>query len=101
MDISGYHSQGSDVLQLPGPLEIYTVLDVRNLLLDAIQQKPAVNLDLSQVKACDAAGLQLLCAARKAAQSAARPLRIVCGSPSVLDACSAIGLDPAELETGS
>jgi anti-anti-sigma regulatory factor len=54
-------------------------------------------VDLSGVDSCDAAALQLLCAAKLSASRLRKTFRVVSLSPAVLETCAAIGLPLAEL----
>lgn len=55
-------------------------------------------LDLSEVHACDTAGLQLICSLRATAAQAQRSFHIAALSPEIEEAAAAVGLcmrDPA------
>jgi anti-anti-sigma regulatory factor len=51
-------SATSPPLILEGPLSIYTAHEIKSCLLAALQDTPALHLDLSQVTDIDSAGLQ-------------------------------------------
>ena len=84
-------------LRLEGALNLYTAEAVRARLVEQVMQPDGLILDLGAVEACDCAGIQLLCAARKSASAAGRPFQLRNVSPSILAAADGIGLDRAEL----
>jgi anti-anti-sigma regulatory factor len=49
------------------------------------------------VDSCDAAVVQLLCAARKSASELQKPIRVVSWSAAILETCAALGLPLEEL----
>ncbi|MDX2110203.1 MAG: STAS domain-containing protein [Verrucomicrobiota bacterium] len=79
------------------PLTIYTAGILQPLMLDRIAGPDGLVMDLHGVESCDAAGLQLLCAARKSALIAGRHFQITALSPALVAAMEDIGLDPVEL----
>jgi anti-anti-sigma factor len=81
-------------------LDISTAPDLRQELQHAIATGCDVLLDLSEVEVCDVAGLQVLMAASRSAQSAGIGFRIARMSGAVTDAVRMLGLEPAQL-TGS
>lgn len=68
-------------LTLDGEMTIYRALELKELLLEAIQDGAGLELDLSNVTELDTAGVQLLMAARKSAPS----FRIVAMSEAVAE----------------
>jgi anti-sigma B factor antagonist len=70
-------------LVLEADLTIYTALDTKRQLLDAVLATKTLELDLSQVGEMDTAGFQLLVLAKREAQRLDRSLRIVAHSPAV------------------
>jgi anti-anti-sigma regulatory factor len=88
----------------PAPLRLEGALDIQNAALlyialsDRQSLKPSVfEVDLAGVTACDSAGLQLLCAARKGTLTAGREWRLTTPSEPVLRACADVGLSPEEI----
>ncbi len=85
-------------LSLTGPLDIQNATTLRSTLREQLSaEAQGFALDLAGVTACDTAGLQLLCAARKSALSAGRKWRLANPSEPVLRACSDIALSPEEI----
>ncbi len=78
-------------------LTVYTVVDLRNQLLERFTLADDVTLDLEHVQACDCAGLLLLCAARKTSETLGKPLQILRCSAAVTAAADSIGLNLSEL----
>jgi anti-anti-sigma factor len=72
-------------LRIDGELTIYTAEAVRERLLGALQDQPAVEIDLAGVTEFDTAGLQVLMAARSQALKAGAELRLQGASPAVRD----------------
>ena len=70
-------------LTLDADLTIYTAVDTKRKLLDAVHNLETLELDLSQVGEIDTAGFQLLVLAKREAQRLDRSLRIVAHSPAV------------------
>jgi len=70
-------------LTLETDLTIYTALDARQRLLDAVRQAERLELDLSRVGEMDTAGFQLLVMAKREAQRLGRDLSMVAHSPAV------------------
>jgi anti-anti-sigma factor len=84
----------SNTLRLAGDLDIYSVESARDALLVYLADKPAIELDLDGVETCDAAGMQLLLAARRSAVAAGKAFAI--HTPvTVIEKCGeALGLEP-------
>jgi anti-sigma B factor antagonist len=84
---------------LPGSLDLYAVDALRTQLLQLLTPGADVRVDLREVRACDLAGLQLLCAARRTAETIHARLVIENPSAAVLDACVHLGVNPSELSS--
>ena len=90
----------------PPSLKIETDLDIQhaeavhNLLL-AQPASAFAELDLSSVASCDLTGIQLLVAARVTATAAGKKFSISAFSPSVIAACTGLGLDVSQLSTSA
>jgi anti-sigma B factor antagonist len=72
-------------------LTIYTALEVKPLLLEALTANGGVELDLSQVAEIDTAGVQLLILLKREAQLANKICKIIAHSPAVhqtIDFCN-------------
>ncbi len=74
-------------LRIDGEMTIYRALDVKELLLSAIDGAASLELDLSGVTELDTAGVQLLLAAEKSVA-----LHIAGRSPAVTEALDVLGL---------
>ena len=70
-------------LTLETDLTIYTALDTKRQLLDAVRLPQPLEIDLSRVAEMDTAGFQLLVLAKQESQRLGRDLRIVAHSPAV------------------
>lgn len=85
-------------LLLDGPLDIQRVIARRkDLAAPPAQPADPVILDLSEVTACDTAGLQLLCSAQRSATLNGRAWRPQHPSEAVLRACTEVGMKPEQL----
>ena len=73
------------ILAFNGELTIYTAVESRKRLLEALAGEGAVEVDLSGVTEIDSAGLQLLIMAKKEANLAGRGIRFVNHSSPVVE----------------
>jgi anti-anti-sigma factor len=87
-------SKSSAAIRLAGALDIYAVESARDALLQHVAAKSAVELDLGGIEACDAAGLQLLCAAHNSAVAAGKTFQIRVSAPSVVECGDRLGFPP-------
>lgn len=83
-------------LRIEGGLTVYTVQELRGQMLERLAAASRLDIDLGAVDACDCAGLQLLCAARKSAFGQGKAFEVVNASQAVRDAAEAIGLSASE-----
>lgn len=63
-------------LTLSGELTIYSVHELRELLLRAIDENRDIDVDMSEVSEVDTAGLQLVLLARREVEARGQQLRI-------------------------
>ena len=85
-------------VRLEGALDVQNSAAIRATLSDHLSAGASVfALDLASVSACDSAGLQLLCAARRSALSAGAAWRLTNPSEPVLRACAEMALSPQEI----
>jgi anti-anti-sigma factor len=80
------------VLKVSGNLDIESANPLREAILDCFSAQPEVAIDLAEVDACDAAGLQVLLAGRRDAASCGQAFRFHAVSPPVLETAAALGL---------
>jgi len=74
--------QAASPLRIEGELTIFRAAELK----DALMREPAPQeIDLSAVTEMDTAGLQLLMAAKRAANAEQRTLRLLAHSPAVLE----------------
>ncbi|WP_286757768.1 STAS domain-containing protein [Ralstonia sp. RL] len=73
-------------LRIEGEMTIYQAAELKQTLASALRQGEALEIDLSAVGEIDAAGIQLLIAAKKSAQAAGKELRLVAHSDAVVEA---------------
>ncbi|MFG6466188.1 STAS domain-containing protein [Pelomonas baiyunensis] len=83
-----------NALSLPAELTIYTVAELHPQWLNwaAAQAEPEAAVDAHAVQDVDGAGLQLLLALHRQLGTQGRTLRLQAPSPSLSDACTALGL---------
>lgn len=78
-------------VQVVDDLTIYHALEVKALLIGALDKARSIELDLSAVGAVDAAGVQLLLLAKREATAAGKDMAIVAHSDAVhevIDFCN-------------
>jgi anti-sigma B factor antagonist len=90
-------------LSIVGELTIYRAAELKQTLLETLDQHRAIELDLSQVSEFDCAGLQLLLFAKRTALARRASLSLVEHSPPVREVFALLQLglelcpsDPAE-----
>ncbi len=71
---------------LDSEMTIYNAGDLKQKLFDALLQAQALEIDLSQVREIDTAGIQLLMMAKRESQSRGCSLAIVAHSQAVREA---------------
>ena len=79
------------VLKIGKSLSIHQVTALREELLSTLEKHEQLVLALDEVETCDAAGIQLLCSARKTADAAGKIVMICSPSSAVLDVLREIG----------
>ncbi len=82
----------SAALRIRGPLTINSVEQLQAALALYASQNSSLELDLSNVDSCDAAGLQLLYSLRKSAADLGKQLSICAVSEPVTTLATALGL---------
>ncbi|WP_292936740.1 STAS domain-containing protein [Noviherbaspirillum sp.] len=73
-------------LSLEGEMTIYQAAELKQLLLTSLAQCQTLEIDLSAITEIDAAGVQLLIAAKKAALAAQKDIRLAAHSAAVTEA---------------
>lgn len=84
-------------LHLAGEVDVYGATALHEALARHVRTAASVELDLSGVTGCDPVGVQLLCSARRSAEAAAKPFRIVRISEPFARVCAALGLASDQL----
>jgi anti-anti-sigma factor len=72
-------------LRIEGEMTIYRAAELKQVLLASLGEVDALEIDLSSVTEMDTAGVQLLIAAKKAAQAKQQELHLTGHSAAVLD----------------
>ena len=72
-------------IAVEGELSIFKVADLRQRLLDALDEVSEIEVDLSRVSEIDSAGIQLLVAAKREAATRSKLLHFTGYRPSVSD----------------
>ena len=88
------HSGTTGNVHVRGVLDIYSASTVRERLVALIQQHPVLELQLSEVDEIDAAGLQLLLAAKQMASKLGHTLKLSSHSGAVLGTLQLCNLLP-------
>ena len=85
MNISLEKNEQKTLVKLAGDLNIYSVIELKNALLDVITTTPDTELDLAEVQEFDSAALQVLALAKRAAAKNRNTMRITAHSTSVVN----------------
>ncbi|MDY0013595.1 MAG: STAS domain-containing protein [Rhodocyclaceae bacterium] len=85
--------EGAGRLTLDGDMTIYQAAQIKQALLDGVQSRQVLELDLSQVGEMDTAGFQLLVMAKRESERLGHALRIVAHSPGVGDVLGFYNMD--------
>jgi anti-anti-sigma factor len=85
-------TQDGAAVSLAGALEIHHIEAARDALLNHVESSQSLKLDLSGVESCDAAGLQLLLAARVSARVAGKAFAICASAPAVEECGRLLGV---------
>lgn len=83
-----------NTIRFAGDLDIYGAGTALHALCDHLAARPAMELDLGAVTACDAAGLQLLLAAWRSAYATGKPFAVAVNAPVVEQCARKLGLGP-------
>ncbi|WBS01718.1 STAS domain-containing protein [Pseudoduganella sp. SL102] len=95
-------SQGpAAALAVEGELTIYRAAELKDVLLDAVRERPAPAFDLSAVTEFDSAGLQLLLVARQEAAAQGKTLHVRGASAAVRDVFALLGVAFAGIDGAS
>ncbi len=84
--------EAGGVLILAGALEISVGSELKTALRECLAAAQEVTVDLSGVESCDAAALQLLCAAQKTAEQANQGFTFTGLSSAIQEAGAALGV---------
>lgn len=84
------------LLRIQGDLTIFEIARLQAAMLETLDEQGGLVLDLKEVEACDAAGVQLLCAAQKTALGEALLFQVSEVSNAVLEALDRSGVEPRD-----
>ena len=84
------------VLKIGKSLSIYQVASLRDKIISNLEKHERLILALDEVEACDAAGIQLLCSARKTADAAGKIVSICSPSSALLNTLREMGSNVEE-----
>jgi anti-anti-sigma factor len=91
------NNPSGNVIEISGVLAINEAQELRDSLLRHSANNDHLLLDLSAVEACDTAGLQVLLAARRHAESLSKTFHLTAVSEPVLKMVSALGVTLGEI----
>jgi anti-sigma B factor antagonist len=80
-----YTHEGAPALRLEGELTIYSVTEARDLLCAALDEHPALQLNLAGIEELDTAGVQLLAWLKQEAKRRGKALVLFAHSPAVVE----------------
>jgi anti-anti-sigma factor len=92
--------QSDGVVQVSGHLHISDAESLRSALIEELKAVPSLVLDLSQVESGDTASFQLLCSARKSAETNGKGFRISTPSPAMRETSAILGVSLENLTVG-
>ena len=84
-------------LRITGALDINSSKQIHRTLLQRLEAGTDLEVDLSEITGCDAAGLQLLFSARKSALLRGTSFTVGAMSPAVARTFAEAGMDPTQL----
>lgn len=79
------HPSNVATLRIDGEFTIYRATELKPMLLNALGQSNALEIDLSAVTELDTSGVQLLILAKKEAHKLHKEMHLVAHSPAVLE----------------
>ncbi|MGA2244955.1 MAG: STAS domain-containing protein [Verrucomicrobiota bacterium] len=88
----------TNTVRFAGDLDIYNGDAVRHALTEHLAGEHGLELDCSRVETCDAAGIQLLVAARRSALAAGKAFSIHAPAPAIDQCAELLGLPPQALQ---
>ncbi len=83
---------GKSFLRLEGPLTVYEVGEMREVLLASMEKDRELVVDIAGINDCDTTGVQLLVSARKKAKKEKKKFFITGNSDAVRNAAERIGV---------
>ncbi|MEZ4524866.1 MAG: STAS domain-containing protein [Desulfobacterales bacterium] len=86
---------GQAFLRLQGPLTVYEVGEMREVLLASLERDQDLLVDIAGITDCDTTGVQLLAATRKKAEKDRKKLLMTGDSEAIRKAAERIGLSMA------
>ncbi len=94
MDITTTQTDDTSIVKIEGDLLISGVAQAKQKIVAAFAAGDNVLLDLSNLRECDTAGIQLLLMARASARSQNKNMRLTAESKSVQSTLERVGLPP-------
>lgn len=82
----------TSVLRIRGEMNIYRAAELKQTLLEPLEQPGALDVDLSGVTELDTAGVQILMLAKKTALAKGRELHLIAHSQPVLEVFELLNL---------
>jgi anti-anti-sigma factor len=90
--ITTSQDDGGSRLKISGALDVDAAAELQCALIGWIGESSRLYLDLSEVDACDAAGLQILKSAQKTVGASAKKLMFRGLSPAIAETCAILGI---------
>ena len=88
----------TNTVQFAGDLDIYNGEALRHALIEHLAGEHGLELDCSRVETCDAAGIQLLVAARRSALAVGKAFSIHAPVPAIEKCAELLGLPSQTLQ---
>lgn len=85
------------LLKIEDAMSVYEAAVVRERLMACLDNCDGLSLDLSELKDCDIAGVQLLYSAKRTAEDQGKYFKVAGASDSVVDALARAGINPDQV----
>jgi anti-anti-sigma factor len=88
----------TNTIEFAGDLDIYNAEAARDALVEQLAGEHGLALDCRRVETCDAAGMQLLVAARRSALAVGKAFSMQAPAPAIEKCAELLGLPPQTLQ---
>lgn len=89
--------EGLAYLKIDEEMTIYQAGEICSKMIECFNEHGGMILDFSNTISCDAAGIQLICSARKTAGDMKKQFSVVNASEAVINAVARAGMHPEKI----